>query len=243
MDACLILYETKLYQAPVVIRAGAGFIQKIPLYKTYRSKFATLTVLDDTGAVESIADDPNSWAITRPKLIPVELTVNNATPQGGIAQQAPQISTAAPPMTPAVPLDSGQVSNPAISSDADASAVLQLPPPQRAANLAIDPNMDCTDSTNSFINLDPLLARTPALVTARSHCSSIAIANANEVQNFCLEACDALEQLNNTAARIMNNVQTIQTIDQIISVIFDKLQAQQLQVQCKIKEQAQATNG
>uniref|UniRef100_A0A915K2A4 Uncharacterized protein n=1 Tax=Romanomermis culicivorax TaxID=13658 RepID=A0A915K2A4_ROMCU len=70
----------------------------------------------------------------------------------------------------------------------------------------------------------------------------MAIANANEGHNFQLEVCDALEQLNTTAARIKNNVSTVQTIDQIIGTLSDQLQAQQLQVQRVIKEQAQATN-
>uniref|UniRef100_A0A915IGD7 Uncharacterized protein n=1 Tax=Romanomermis culicivorax TaxID=13658 RepID=A0A915IGD7_ROMCU len=56
-----------------------------------------------------------------------------------------------------------------------------------------------------------------------------------------LEVGDALEQLNATAARITNNVLTVQTMDQIIGAISNQLQAQQLQVQCEIKEQAQVT--
>uniref|UniRef100_A0A915J3M4 Uncharacterized protein n=1 Tax=Romanomermis culicivorax TaxID=13658 RepID=A0A915J3M4_ROMCU len=69
--------------------------------------------------------------------------------------------------------------------------------------------------------------------------------NVQTMQNTVLKmrtARDVLEQLNTTAARITNNVSTIQTIDQIVSAISDQLQAQQLQVQCKIKEKAQITN-
>uniref|UniRef100_A0A915JJJ8 Uncharacterized protein n=1 Tax=Romanomermis culicivorax TaxID=13658 RepID=A0A915JJJ8_ROMCU len=54
--------------------------------------------------------------------------------------------------------------------------------------------------------------------------------------------CSTLKQLNTTTARITNTVPTLQTIDQIMGAISDQLQAQQLQVQHKIKEQAQVTN-
>uniref|UniRef100_A0A915I1H2 Uncharacterized protein n=1 Tax=Romanomermis culicivorax TaxID=13658 RepID=A0A915I1H2_ROMCU len=58
------------------------------------------------------------------------------------------------------------------------------------------------------------------------HSSSLAIANTNEVHNFRLEACNALEQLNTTAGRITNNVLMAQTIDQIIGAISNQLQGQ-----------------
>uniref|UniRef100_A0A915ING0 Uncharacterized protein n=1 Tax=Romanomermis culicivorax TaxID=13658 RepID=A0A915ING0_ROMCU len=80
------------------------------------------------------------------------------------------------------------------------------------------------------------------LTTAHDHCSSFAIANANEVQNFGLEVSDSLKQLNTAAARITNKVPTVQTINQIIGALSDQFQAQQLGIQCKIQEQAQATN-
>uniref|UniRef100_A0A915IW44 Metalloendopeptidase n=1 Tax=Romanomermis culicivorax TaxID=13658 RepID=A0A915IW44_ROMCU len=58
---------------------------------------------------------------------------------------------------------------------------------------------------------------------------------------YNIEAHDTLEQLNTTATRITNNVRTVQTIDQIIRILSNQLQAQQLQVQGKIKEKAQVT--
>uniref|UniRef100_A0A915HXL0 Uncharacterized protein n=1 Tax=Romanomermis culicivorax TaxID=13658 RepID=A0A915HXL0_ROMCU len=54
--------------------------------------------------------------------------------------------------------------------------------------------------------------------------------------------CDALEQLNTATARINNNVPTVQNIDQIIGAMSNQLQAQELQVQHRIKEQAQVPN-
>uniref|UniRef100_A0A915KHW1 Uncharacterized protein n=1 Tax=Romanomermis culicivorax TaxID=13658 RepID=A0A915KHW1_ROMCU len=81
---------------------------------------------------------------------------------------------------------------------------------------------------------------TPASTT--NHRSSLATANAKEVHNFRIEACDTLDQLSTAAARITNNVPTVQTIDQIIGAISDQFQAQQLRVQPEIQEQTKATN-
>uniref|UniRef100_A0A915JLL3 Uncharacterized protein n=1 Tax=Romanomermis culicivorax TaxID=13658 RepID=A0A915JLL3_ROMCU len=72
--------------------------------------------------------------------------------------------------------------------------------------------------------------------------NSLAIANANEVHNFRIEAHPAIEQLGTTAVRIINNVPTVQTIDQIIGAISDQFQAQQLRIQREIQEQVQSTN-
>uniref|UniRef100_A0A915IBE5 Uncharacterized protein n=1 Tax=Romanomermis culicivorax TaxID=13658 RepID=A0A915IBE5_ROMCU len=74
------------------------------------------------------------------------------------------------------------------------------------------------------------------------HCSSLAIPNANKVHNFWIEAHDTLEQLNTAAARITNNVPTVQTIDQIIGPVSDQFQAQQLRVQREIQEQVKFMN-
>uniref|UniRef100_A0A915K1U3 Uncharacterized protein n=1 Tax=Romanomermis culicivorax TaxID=13658 RepID=A0A915K1U3_ROMCU len=113
---------------------------------------------------------------------------------------------------------------------------------QIAAPSMSDATLDRTDSTDSFINLDPSLA--PA-ASPTSNCiqhSSIAIANAYEVQNFHTEVGDALEQLSIVTARITNNVAMVQTIDQIIDAISNQLQAQQLQVHQNIKVQTQEMN-
>uniref|UniRef100_A0A915IG83 Uncharacterized protein n=1 Tax=Romanomermis culicivorax TaxID=13658 RepID=A0A915IG83_ROMCU len=105
-----------------------------------------------------------------------------------------------------------------------------------------DPTFTCTDSSDSFINIDLLLAPTATRAPANDHRSSLAIANANEVHDFRLEAWDALEQLSTAAAQITNNVPMVQTIHQIISAVSDQFQAQQLHVQREIPEQVQATN-
>uniref|UniRef100_A0A915HXA6 Reverse transcriptase domain-containing protein n=1 Tax=Romanomermis culicivorax TaxID=13658 RepID=A0A915HXA6_ROMCU len=64
------------------------------------------------------------------------------------------------------------------------------------------------------------------------------ISTRNEHQSS--EAGDTLKQLNTAAARITNNVPTIQTTDQIIGALSDQFQAQQLDIQGKIQEQIQA---
>uniref|UniRef100_A0A915HEM8 Uncharacterized protein n=1 Tax=Romanomermis culicivorax TaxID=13658 RepID=A0A915HEM8_ROMCU len=92
-------------------------------------------------------------------------------------------------------------------------------------------------------NLLSILTRGwPQPSPANDHRSSMAIANANEVHNFWLEACNTLKQLSTAAARITNNVPMVQTIDQIIGPLSDQFQARQLCVQCEIQEQVQATN-
>uniref|UniRef100_A0A915ICB2 Uncharacterized protein n=1 Tax=Romanomermis culicivorax TaxID=13658 RepID=A0A915ICB2_ROMCU len=68
------------------------------------------------------------------------------------------------------------------------------------------------------------------------------MANVNEVHNFRIEACNALDQLSTAAGRITNNVPTVQMIDQIIGAVYDQFQAQQLCVQREIQEQMKSTN-
>uniref|UniRef100_A0A915KT50 Uncharacterized protein n=1 Tax=Romanomermis culicivorax TaxID=13658 RepID=A0A915KT50_ROMCU len=57
-----------------------------------------------------------------------------------------------------------------------------------------------------------------------------------------MEAREALEQLSTTTGRIINNVPTVQTIDQIIGVVSDQFQAQQLCDRCGIQERRKSTN-
>uniref|UniRef100_A0A915HV49 Uncharacterized protein n=1 Tax=Romanomermis culicivorax TaxID=13658 RepID=A0A915HV49_ROMCU len=107
-------------------------------------------------------------------------TSDTATPHGSIAQQMPQSSTTAPPTNPAAPV----VLNLITPSDAGTPAAVQMPVPPSAANPAMDLNINHTDSTDSFVNLDPPLAPATTLANTHDHPSSIAIANANEVPNF-----------------------------------------------------------
>uniref|UniRef100_A0A915JXF0 Uncharacterized protein n=1 Tax=Romanomermis culicivorax TaxID=13658 RepID=A0A915JXF0_ROMCU len=55
-------------------------------------------------------------------------------------------------------------------------------------------------------------------------------------------AREVLNQLSTAAARITNNVSSVQTIDQIISTISDQFQVQQLCVQQEVQEQVKSTN-
>uniref|UniRef100_A0A915IKP6 Uncharacterized protein n=1 Tax=Romanomermis culicivorax TaxID=13658 RepID=A0A915IKP6_ROMCU len=121
-------------------------------------------------------------------------------------------------------------------------AVSQIPPPSITPQRNNDQTVAGTDSLDSLIHIDPSQAPVATHPPATNHGSSLAIANANQVQNFRIEARDALDRLSTAAARITNNVPTVQMIDQIIGAVSDRFQAQQLCVQCEIQEQVKSTN-
>uniref|UniRef100_A0A915I450 Uncharacterized protein n=1 Tax=Romanomermis culicivorax TaxID=13658 RepID=A0A915I450_ROMCU len=156
-------------------------------------------------------------------------------------QAWPSTIRAVPPNMTALPV-LGQISNTATATSTSALAVSQIPPPINAVQTEIDPNVDGTNSLESFVNLDPLLAPVAILASASNHCSSLDIANANEIHNSWLEAGDAIDQLSTWAVRITNNVPTVQTINQIIGAISDQFQAQQLGVQHETQKQIQTRN-
>uniref|UniRef100_A0A915IMG4 Uncharacterized protein n=1 Tax=Romanomermis culicivorax TaxID=13658 RepID=A0A915IMG4_ROMCU len=161
----------------------------------------------------------------------------------GTAQaQVLPISTAPAQANSLAPPSLSQNSTTAAAICASALAISQIPPPSTASQANNGITVLGTNSSDSFINLDPRQAPAATRAPITDHCSSLAIANANKVHNFPIEACDALEQLSTTAARITNNVPTVQTIDQIIRAISDQFQAQQLCVQWEIQEQVQSTN-
>uniref|UniRef100_A0A915JE07 Uncharacterized protein n=1 Tax=Romanomermis culicivorax TaxID=13658 RepID=A0A915JE07_ROMCU len=173
---------------------------------------------------------------------PTNTAQSSAVPTGTAQLQVPLI-----PATRAIvnshvlpPLNQ----NPLIAANICPSlpAVSQIPLPSTAAQVNNDQTVPRTDSTDSFINIDPPQAPTATRALAINHRSSLAVANANEVHNFPIEARNALDQLSTAARCITNNFPTVQTIDQIIGTVSNQFQAQQLRVQHEIQEQAKSTN-
>uniref|UniRef100_A0A915JFY6 Uncharacterized protein n=1 Tax=Romanomermis culicivorax TaxID=13658 RepID=A0A915JFY6_ROMCU len=162
--------------------------------------------------------------------------------EGTAQAQVPLIPTTSSVVNSLTPPPSSQ--DPVIPTVicASALAVSQISPPSTAAQANNDTTVAQTNSSDSFINIDPPQAPAATCLSVTNHHSSLAIANANEVHNFRIEAHDTLEQLSTTTTGTTNNVQTVQTIDLIMDALSNQFQAQQLRVQREIQEQAQSTN-
>uniref|UniRef100_A0A915K8Z3 Uncharacterized protein n=1 Tax=Romanomermis culicivorax TaxID=13658 RepID=A0A915K8Z3_ROMCU len=81
------------------------------------------------------------------------------------------------PLNLAAPPVLGQISHTAATTSASPWAVSQVPPPVNAAQTDIDPNINRTNSMESFVNLNPALAPAATVGPASNHHSSLAIAN------------------------------------------------------------------
>uniref|UniRef100_A0A915IQT1 Uncharacterized protein n=1 Tax=Romanomermis culicivorax TaxID=13658 RepID=A0A915IQT1_ROMCU len=181
-------------------------------------------------------------AVSLPPPNPPLSIFSNSTLDGNAQAQVPPIP-AAPAQANSLALPPlSQKSTAATAISASASAISQIPPPSTAVQANNNTTMAHTDSSDSFMNIDLLQAPATSRASATDHCSSLAIANANEVHNFRIEAHDTLEQLSTAAVRITNNIPTVQTIDHFICAVSDRFQAQQLSIQLEIQEQVQSTN-
>uniref|UniRef100_A0A915J9T7 Uncharacterized protein n=1 Tax=Romanomermis culicivorax TaxID=13658 RepID=A0A915J9T7_ROMCU len=128
------------------------------------------------------------------------MPANNLALDRTTLAEVPPISAASATANLLMPRSSGQ--NYAITAPtyARASAVSQIPLPSTAVHSNNDPIVARTESSDSFINSDPRQVPTATRAPVTNHCSSLAIANANKVHNFGIEAQDDLEQLSTGAA-------------------------------------------